>query len=149
MEQMVVYFWGAIAIVMILLELANPGVLQIWFAIAALCSAIVAWIAPANYAVQIIVFLVVSAVLAFIGSKFFSNKDEDNQSKTQNPVFSILGKQAIVTKEINNLNGSGQITVGGETWSAKSNSDEVVKEGTKVNVIEIEGVKAVVEIIKQ
>ena len=148
MEQIVVYLWGTLAVIMVILELVNPGVLQIWFAIGAISSAIVAWIAPENYALQMIVFLVVSAILAFIGSKFFSNKDEDNPSKSQNPVFSILGKQAIVTKEINNLSGSGQITVGGETWSAKSNSDEPIAEGTKVNVLEIEGVKAVVEVIK-
>ena len=89
MEQYMIYIWGAFAILMIIIEIMTIGILQIWFAIGAICAGIVAWFYPDNYLLQLLVFLLVSTVLAFIGSKIFSNKP---RKATQNPVFSILGK---------------------------------------------------------
>ncbi len=111
-----------------------------------MCAAIVAWVAPANLALQIGTFVFVSIILAIIGSKVFSNKPSDGKVNP-NPVYSIIDKEAIVTKEINNTNGTGKVIINGDTWSAKSSNDDIIPEGTKVKVLEIDGVKAVVEVI--
>ena len=147
MEQYIVYIWGAIAILMIVLEIICTGVLQVWFAIGAICAGVVAYFQPTNYLLQLLVFLITSGVLVFIGSMIFKNK-KDLTKKGQNPVFSIIGKEAVVTKEINTTEGSGQIKVGGEFWSAKSTKDDIIFVDTKVKVLEIDGVKAVVEVIE-
>lgn len=120
--------------------------MQIWFAIGAVCAAMVAWFEPANYSLQILVFTVVSGVLLIIGSKIFSNKKSNRPTKS--PVYSILGKEAIVTKDIDTSNGLGQVSINGDMWSAKSTSDDIIPENTKVKVLEIDGVKAVVEVIQ-
>ncbi len=146
MEQIVVYLWGALALIMVVLEISSTGILQIWFAIGAICAAVVARYFPDNYLAQILVFSIVSGVLSFIGSKIFTEKTQGKQVGS-NPVYSIIGKTAIVTKEINTVDGSGQITVNGDKWSAKTNGEEVVPENTKVKVLDIDGVKAVVEVI--
>ncbi|MBR6252852.1 MAG: NfeD family protein [Clostridia bacterium] len=145
MEQYILYIWGAVALIMIVLEVACTGILQIWFAIGAVCAAVVAWFQPANYLLQLLVFFSVSGILLLIGTKLLSNKAK---KPNKNPVFSILDKEAIVTKEINNQDGVGQVSVNGEMWSAKSKEDEIIPENTKVKVLEIDGVKAVVEVIK-
>ncbi len=145
MEQYILYIWGAVALIMIVLEVACTGILQIWFAIGAVCAAVVAWFQPTNYLLQLLVFFSVSGILLLIGTKLLSNKAK---KPTKNPVFSILDKEAIVTKEINNQDGVGQVSVNGEMWSAKSKEDEIIPENTKVKVLEIDGVKAVVEVIK-
>ena len=149
MEQYILYIWGIFAIIMVILEVMYTGILQIWFAIDAICAGIVAYFEPTNYLLQLIVFLITSGVLATIGSLIFKNK-KDLTKKGQNPVYSIIDKEAIVTKEINTTDGSGQIKVGGEFWSAKGtdDNDNVIPIDTKVRVKEIDGVKAVVEIIK-
>lgn len=36
---------------------------------------------------------------------------------------SMIGRQAIVTSEIDNLQGIGQVTVGGQEWSARTEGD--------------------------
>ena len=144
MEQYIIYIWGVFAIFMVVLEIMFTGILQIWFAIGAICAAIVAVFEPTNYLLQLIVFLAVSSILVFIGSMIFKNKKD---KKVQNPVFSIIGKEAIVTKDIDTSNGVGQIQVNGEFWSAKSHTDDIIKANSKVKVLEIDGVKAVVEIL--
>ena len=147
MEQYyIIYIWGVFAVIMIVLEVMCTGILQVWFAIGAICAAIVAVFEPTNYLLQLLVFLVVSGVLLLIGSLIFKNK---KTKKVQNPVFSIIDKEAVVTKDIDTQNGVGQIQVNGEFWSAKSRTDEIIKENTKVKVIEIDGVKAVVEILDE
>ena len=45
---------------------------------------------------------------------------------------SMIGRQAIVTSEIDNLQGIGQVTVGGQEWSARTEKDGLnlsVKDG--------------------
>ena len=47
--------------------------------------------------------------------------------------------------------GTGQIKVLGETWSAKPEDSEIkyIKAGTPVEVVSIEGVKAVIKITEK
>ena len=146
MAQTVLITWIVLAVVLVIIEALNTGILAIWFAIGSACAAIVAWIYPGSYVAQLITFIVVSSILTFIGTKIFNNKQIHEKKQ---PVYSILGKTAIVTKEISNLTGEGQISINGDKWSAKSNDDSIIPENTKVKVLEIDGVKAVVEIIKE
>lgn len=148
LESIIVYVWAVFAIIMIILEVSFTGVLQIWFAIGAIAAAVVAWFFPGSLLLQLGVFLGVSCVLLLIGSRFFKNED-NNDSKSHNRVYSILGKTATVTKEINTIAGEGQISVGGDKWSAKTKGEDVIPENTKVKVVDIDGVKAVVEIINE
>ena len=47
--------------------------------------------------------------------------------------------------KINNIEGTGQIKMDGEVWSAKSATDEDIPENTEIEIVEIDGVKAVVK----
>ncbi|MCI8352365.1 MAG: NfeD family protein [Clostridia bacterium] len=60
--------------------------------------------------------------------------------------YSVIGKTGIVTKEINSNLGIGQVKIAGEVWSAKA--DEIIPVGEEIEVLEINGVKAVVKPIK-
>jgi membrane protein implicated in regulation of membrane protease activity len=55
-----------------------------------------------------------------------------------------IGKEAIVTAEINNDEGTGLVKVGGEVWSARSADNKVIALGQTVIVKAIEGVKLIV-----
>ena len=48
-------------------------------------------------------------------------------------------------RDRNNIEGTGQIKMDGEIWSAKSATDEDIPENTEVEIVEIDGVKAVVK----
>ena len=58
----------------------------------------------------------------------------------------ILGQEAVVLEEIDNLRGIGQVKVGGTIWTARSTQDEPIPKGTLVRVERIEGVKAIVSL---
>ncbi len=148
MGTFMLWVWGITAIVFVVLEIALTGILQIWFAIGALAAGIVAWFFPGNIIAQALTFLVVSGVLTAIFSAIFSEKG-DNPLVSSNPVYTILGKTALVTKQIDTANGLGQITVNGDKWAAKAVDGGIIPENTKVIVREIDGVKAVVEVIKE
>ena len=59
---------------------------------------------------------------------------------------SLVGKQAIVISEIDNLQGIGQVTVGGQEWSARTTRDGItLPVGSVVIIRAISGVKLLVE----
>lgn len=124
------------------------GLLAIWFAIGAAVVAIVLAIAPTtSLSVQLIIFIVTSLILLLGTRNKIKNKLDKNGSQ---PVYSILGKTAIVTKEINSVIGIGQINVNGELWSAKSNDNNVIiPVNSKVEVLDVAGVKAVVRLLEE
>ena len=92
---------------------------------------------------QVLVFLAVSLALMIftrpIAVKYF------NKDRVRTNVESLIGKQAIVISEIDNLQGIGQATVGGQEWSARSEDDSrKYPVGTVVDVVAINGVKLIV-----
>jgi len=138
--------WGIIAVVLAIIEMFTAGLLSIWFAIGAAITAIALAIFPElTLVTQLIIFIVSSAVLFLLTRNKIKNKLDKNGSQ---PVYSILGKTAIVTKDIDSVKGTGQININGDIWSAKSTSEEIIPINSKVEVLEIDGVRAVVKIIE-
>lgn len=97
-----------------------------------------------NIAIQTAVFVFSSTILIFFTRKF-ANKFTSKDNNVQTNAYSIIGKKGIVIKEIDPVSGQGQVKVGSEVWSAKTLGNEKIKEGTEIEVTEINGVKAVVK----
>lgn len=134
--------WLIIAILFFILEMMGPGFLLFWFGVGALITTVVS-IFVDNVIIQIGVFAISSTLLLFC-TKPFVKKVTQNKTVLTN-AYSIIGKNGIVTKEINTLKGSGQIKINEEIWSAKSSTNDIIPEGTTVTVLQIDGVKALVE----
>lgn len=138
-----VTIWLAVLVVCVGIEIATMGLTTIWFAGGALVSAIlVALNAPLW--LQIVAFFVVSLILLYltrpVAVKYF------NKDRVKTNVESLIGRQAIVISEIDNLQGIGQVTVGGQEWSARSVKDDVqLPVGSVVVVRSVSGVKLIVE----
>lgn len=140
------HFWLIAAGACFVLEIITVGFLMFWFGIGALIAMLVSLIVD-NIIIQITVFII-SSTLLLLFTKPLLNKFLVNKTVTTN-AFSIIGKRAIVTKEINSLNGTGQIKVGNEIWSAKCEAEDIIiPEGEEVEIIGIDGVKATVKIIR-
>ena len=138
-----VIFWLVVMVALIVIELATLGLTTIWFA----CGALVAVVAAALDApllLQILMFVVVSfAVLLAvrpIAVKYF------NKDRTRTNIESMIGRQAIVVSEIDNMQGIGQVTVNGMEWSARSTINELkIAVGHVVVIRAVDGVKLIVE----
>lgn len=144
MEQ--IMFWLVLLIVLLVVEMATLGLTTIWFAGGALI-AILAALLNAPILVQIILFFLVSVILLVftrpVAVKYF------NRDRVRTNVESIVGRQGIVTGEINNLHGQGQVTIGGQEWSARNADDRnVIPVGTVVTVVSISGVKLMVREVR-
>jgi len=138
--------WLLLAAIFIVIEIATLGLTTIWFAGGAFVAAI-AGVCGANLVVQVILFLVVSIVLLVltrpIAKKHLDSKIEKTNSEA------LIGQTAVVIQEINNVNATGQAKINGMEWTARAkNEDEVIPAGTNVKVVEISGVKLIVEVEK-
>ena len=69
-----------------------------------------------------------STILLLV-TKPFVKKFVDVKSTNTN-AFSIIGKKALVIKEINS-HSVGQIKINGEVWSAEAENEEVIPEGKR------------------
>ncbi|MCW4017903.1 MAG: NfeD family protein [Candidatus Bathyarchaeota archaeon] len=74
--------------------------------------------------------------------------DAFNVSLTRTNADILIGKEAIAKKDIDPLDG-GVVKLGGEIWLARPADDTVVKQGSKVRVVRIEGVTLIVEGLNQ
>lgn len=63
---------------------------------------------------------------------------------------SLIGRTAVATKEINNLAQTGEVDIADISWTARSGDDlKIIPAGSKVKICAIEGVKLIVEEIKE
>ena len=134
--------WLIIAGLFFIGEIATVGFLIFWFGIGALLAMIVSFFVS-NVIIQTAVFIISSTILIF-ATKPFVKKFVDVK-KTNTNAFSIIGKKALVIKEINSIHSTGQIKINGEVWSAESENSEIIQEGLEVEILQIKGVKAIVK----
>ncbi len=135
--------WLAVLFVCIVIEIATMGLTTIWFAGGALVSTILAMLNAPLWA-QVTAFFVVSIILLIftrpIAVRYF-NKD---RAKTN--IDSLIGKEAIVISEIDNLQGIGRVQVEGKEWTARTAAEGVqVQVGSVVIIEKIDGVKLIVK----
>ncbi len=138
------HIWLIIAGVCFIIEMITVGFLVFWFGIGALLTMIVSLIFPDNLILQATTFVVSSTLLIFL-TKPLVNKLSKSDKKVATNAYSVIGKKGIVTQDINEAHGIGQIKVSGEVWSAKTTDGSTIEKGTQIEVTKIDGVKAVVE----
>lgn len=135
--------WIILAGIFFVIEIATVGFLVFWFGVGALI-AMVASIFISNIAIQTTIFVISSTILLFF-TRPLANKLAKKDNFVQTNAYSIIGKKGIVTKDIDPITGQGQVKIGTEIWSAKSYNETKIEAGTEIEVIEINGVKAIVK----
>ncbi len=138
-------FWFVLFAGLLIFELATMGLYTVWFAIGALAATGVS-MGGGPVWLQVVVFFVLSlALLLFTrpyATKYF------NKSRTKTNVDTMLGRTALVTKEIDNQKSQGEILYEGMPWSARSVDDKVIPEGSQAEIQAVEGVKALVREVR-
>ena len=136
-------FWLIAAGVFFIIEMATIGFLVFWLGIGALLAMVTSFITD-SILIQALVFIITSTLL-LIFTRPLVDKFIKIPKEVKTNAYSIIGKKGIVISKINNIEGVGQIKIDGEVWSAKSATDEDIPENTEVEIVEIDGVKAVVK----
>lgn len=136
------YFWLILAGIFVIAEIATVGFLIFWLSLGSLCAMLTSFFTD-NIIIQTAVFVVTSVLFIFLTRPLAKKLAKTDNTLVTN-AFSIIGKKAIVIKEINPTLGVGQIKIDGQVWTAKSTNEEIISEGTEVLILNIDGVKAVV-----
>lgn len=131
--------WLVLAIVLFVIEAMVPGLVCIWFALGAVAAMVLSFFV-ANSAVQLIVFIVVSAILLLSTRGLVKKLMQGREERTNADRF--VGQDAIVTQTVDNLNNTGRISICGLEWKAASVDKSVIAEGSVVTIMEIRGVTA-------
>lgn len=139
--------WLILMVIFLVVEAACAiHLVSIWFASGALVAAIVSALGGELW-LQITVFAVVSAGL-LVGLWPFTKKFlKPGLNKTN--VDAVIGTEGYVTADIDNLNATGQVKLGGMEWTARSESGAPISKGCLVRVERIEGVKVIVSLVKE
>jgi len=136
------WIWVALVIVFAIIEGITLGLTTIWFALAALVLVFLSFL-PIPLPYQILIFLAISAVLLIFTRPIALKKLKIGKVKTN--VDSLVGKHALVTKQVTEFD-RGEVKIDGQIWSARLEEGTVspLIEGTKCEVVRIEGVQAVI-----
>ncbi len=141
--MMEVLCWLLLAAIFIIIEIITLGLTTIWFAGGAFVAA-VAGLLGANLVIQILLFVIVSVILLMF-TRPLAVKHLDTKTEKTN-AEALVGQTARVLYKINNLEETGLVKINGMEWTARTSDDAVmIQEGEIVRIVEIQGVKLIVE----
>ena len=142
MESLQEIVWLVLLIIFAASEAVTVGLTSIWFAAGALCALIAALLGGPLW-IQITLFLAVS-LLCLAAARPLAKKHLNSKVVPTN-ADRVIGAEAQVTEDIDNVHGKGAVVIRGMAWSARSEDGNPVTAGTMVRVLRIEGVKVFVE----
>ena len=138
--------WLILTILFIIFEMISLGLTTIWFAGGSFVAAIAAALGAPLW-LQIVLFIAVAVALLFITRPLAVKHIDTNVEKTN--VEALVGQTAVVINDIDNLKESGQIKLNGLEWTARTKESGItIKSGETVKIVEIQGVKAIVETLE-
>ena len=124
--------------------MVTVSLVSIWFVGGALAAFIVAYFMD-NIWIEIAVFLGVSVILLLLLRPLARKLSVKQKDRMISGAKALVGKQAIVTEEIDSVHAKGAVQVNGQYWTAKTElfKDRIPKD-TIVDIIDVDGVKLIV-----
>ena len=137
-----VAFWTIAIVFFLFIEAIVPGLISIWFAFGAV-PALISALLGGEVWLQFVLFLVFS-VAALLLTRPLAKKYVNSRVQPTNADM-LIGKDCVVTETVDNLNGTGAVSVGGKIWTARTEDEhEVLEEKSVAVVLKIDGVKLIV-----
>ena len=135
--------WLLVALVLIGIEVVTLAFVAVYPAVGALAAGAAALLGG-GVGIQVAVFAVVSVVALLLTRRPLRRMMRSTPLVASN-AETVIGKRAVVVVEIEAGPGQrGQVRVGTEHWSARSEDEQPIAEGTTVDVSRIDGVTLVV-----
>ncbi len=136
-------FWIAAFIVLAAAEALTVSLTCIWFAGGALAGLLVQ-VLGGGVKLQLALFTAVSFILLLLVRPLAAGLLKPKETRTNTD--GLIGRKVVVKETIDNIRGTGSVSLAGETWLARSlYEDQILKPGTAAVVREIRGAKLFVE----
>ncbi len=138
------WFWLAVIILFLVIEMITVSLVSIWFVGGALAAFLAAYFTDTMW-IQVVAFLGVSVVLLVLLRPLARKLSVKQKDQMVSGAKAMIGKQAIVTEEIDSVHAKGAVQVNGQYWTAKTKlfEDKIPKD-TIVDIIDVDGVKLIV-----
>ncbi|MDD3340869.1 MAG: NfeD family protein [Bacilli bacterium] len=133
------YIWLGIVILLALMEVMTVNLTTIWFVISGFAALLLSLVID-NFLLQFAVFVILGIVLLSQTKGVLEKWLQSNHPRTN--LDRIIGMEAIVTEEIKK-NTPGEVKVDGKLWTAIASKK--IKKGSTVHILDISGVKVLVE----
>jgi membrane protein implicated in regulation of membrane protease activity len=137
------FVWFCAMVALLIVEALVPGLVSIWFALGAL-AALISSMLGAPIWLQIVWFFLVS-IVSLVLTRPLAKRYVNARAVRTNADMAI-GQDCVVTEPIDNVRGTGAVSVGGKIWTARMVSpDGHAEKGAVLRAVRIEGVKLIVE----
>ena len=136
-------FWICAIILFLIVEGIVPGLVSIWFAVGAV-PALISALCGGPVWLQVALFLVTS-IIALALTRPLARKYVNSRVQPTNADM-LIGKDCVVKETVDNLHGTGAVSVAGKVWTARTEDEnEILPESSIAQVIRIDGVKLIVK----
>jgi membrane protein implicated in regulation of membrane protease activity len=139
MEFELWHIWLIIALISFIMEIFIPSFVLFNFGIGAVVGSFAAGL---NLSVEWqIVFFSTGTLLSFflirpVMKKYAYKRSDGFKTNME----AIVGRQATVSEEISNENNRGRISLDGDIWQARSLSNEIIPQGSLVEIVQLNSI---------
>lgn len=140
------WHWLLIGLGLLVLEMFAPGVIFLWMGLAAGSVGVLLYVDPAiSWTTQLFVFAVLSVVYVVLGRWWLSKRPlTTDQPRLNRRAEQYIGREFTLAEDMEN--GRGKIQVDDSTW--KVTGDDFAA-GTRIRVVDVDGVLLVVERVSE
>lgn len=142
MQNLYMWAWVLMFAVFVATELIGPQLITIWFAIASLVGALLAYLGY-DFTMQLWGFFGVSIVLLVLTFPMTKKFRAGLKEKHKTNVNLVLGEEGVVIKPASEFE-TGLVKVKGQVWSCSPSEGALLSEGSIVKVEAVEGVRLLV-----
>jgi len=132
------HYWIILGIILMIAEIFTPGFLLASFGIGAFGMSLFAYL-DYTLKIQLLAFAIVTMVVFFgirpLYLKYFHRFDDQRETGMN----AYIGKTYKVTEPINNIENTGRVQIGSESWRVRSEKDELIELGELIKVLKVEG----------
>jgi len=146
MEDWLIWFLAAIALVVAEMFITTPGLWLACLAVGCAAAGLVGLIPLAGVALQTIAFTATS-LASMIGLRplMLRRFQLGPGGGVRMGIDALLGKRGVVLERIDPVSRLGRVKVEGEDWRGVSVDDTPIEAGARITVIQVDGTTLVVE----
>jgi membrane protein implicated in regulation of membrane protease activity len=130
-------YWIAGGLILMVLELAAPGVFLVWFALAAIVTGLLLLAVPLTLNATVLVFSITAIIAVLIGRKVYGrgNVEHTDTERLNAGPHGVIGQNFLLDEPL--VNGMGRLRIDDTLWRIASDQD--LAAGTRVTVTKVEG----------
>lgn len=137
MDYTYLIIWLVLFLILIVIEMITTALAAVWIGIGCLFGAVLA-----AFGLPVWLQIIASALVSFLCFAFLRPgiKRKYDRKRWQQSLKNLVGTRALVTSEIDNLRGIGEIRIGGKEYAARSAERGVeIPHGTVVVIVDVRG----------